>query len=58
MAALKAESHARVVAAQGAVLEGMQHYLEQELPALERAARERVEASVELHISLPLERNW
>ena len=47
--------HARVASEQGAVLDGMQRYLEHELPALERAARERIEASVELHISLPLE---
>ena len=55
MTALRHESEARRLRDRGLTIEHMQHYIEQELPTLERAARERVEACATLHLTIPTE---
>jgi hypothetical protein len=55
MVALRAESDLRKMRDGARKNEAMSAYLDHELPALERVARERVEASATLHLTIPEE---
>ena len=53
MQSLRAETSVRKCKDRGVMIEAMQTYLETILPNLEKAARERVEATATLHLTLP-----
>jgi hypothetical protein len=55
MQTLRAETDVKKLRDRLVVIEAMQDYLENELPRLEKKARERVEAVATLHITLPAE---
>ena len=55
MVALRAESELRKMRDGARKNEAMSAYLDHELPALERVARERVEASATLHLTMPVD---
>lgn len=55
MQSLRAETDVKKLRDRLVVIEAMQDYLENELPKLEKKARERVEACATMHITLPAE---